>query len=78
MITKKIISILELLVWSRRDLVIFFFISAVPVVFYKFLGFEFLHLPENRIVEEEGTKYLRRIEENDLESPSKYESNKIL
>ena len=45
MITKKRLSIIELLVWSRRDLLKFLIVAALPVGVYVFLDFKFLHLP---------------------------------
>ncbi len=45
MITKKTIPMLELLVWSGRDLFKFFIISAIPVTLYTFFDLKFLHFP---------------------------------
>jgi len=45
MLTKKRIPLKEVFIWSRKDILLFLLISAVPVVLYEILGFRFLILP---------------------------------
>ena len=45
MITKKRISIFEMIIWSRRSLFIFLILAIIPVALYHFFHFHFLHLP---------------------------------
>ncbi|MCJ8289202.1 MAG: hypothetical protein HRT58_08470 [Crocinitomicaceae bacterium] len=45
MITKKRISTLEIILWSRRSLLLFLVIAVTPVILYHFFHLHFLHLP---------------------------------
>lgn len=45
MYTRKNYSVVDMLLWTRQELVLFLLVSAVPVFVYEFLDQKWLHLP---------------------------------
>jgi putative membrane protein len=45
MYTKPKYSILEMIRWTMKDTIIFFFLSLIPVLLYEILDYKWLHLP---------------------------------
>ncbi len=45
MYTQRIFTPAQVLVWTRRELVVLIFLAAVPVILYDVLGQHWMHLP---------------------------------